>query len=135
MSISALSASQIAEAVRTNDDALLGSVGYVQTSMDVELRDARGQAVGQDELGEVAVSGPTVMLGYWNNPQATADTGRARTAASERPLQGRHHQRRHQYLSARGGRSADAPRCRAGSLGSGRSRPGMGGSSIGFRGT
>ncbi|MDH2054018.1 AMP-binding protein [Achromobacter marplatensis] len=74
MSISALSASQIAEAVRTNDDALLGSVGYVQTSMDVELRDARGQAVGQDELGEVAVSGPTVMLGYWNNPQATADT-------------------------------------------------------------
>jgi len=74
MSISALSASQIADAVNTNDDTLLGSVGYIQTSMEVELRDVRGQAVGPDELGEVAVRGPTVMLGYWNNPQATADT-------------------------------------------------------------
>lgn len=74
MSISALSAAQIGAAVARNDDALLGSVGYVQSSMEVELRNPAGQPVAPGELGEVAVRGPTVMLGYWNNPQATADT-------------------------------------------------------------
>ncbi|SSW66178.1 AMP-binding protein [Achromobacter agilis] len=74
MSISALSAAQVAEAVASNDDALLGSVGYVQTSMAVELRNGAGQPAAPGELGEVTVKGPTVMLGYWNNPRATADT-------------------------------------------------------------
>jgi len=74
MSISALSASQIADAVARNDDALLGSVGYVQASMEVELRKADGSPAAPGELGEVAVQGPTVMLGYWNNARATADT-------------------------------------------------------------
>jgi long-chain acyl-CoA synthetase len=74
MSISALSAAQIADAVATNDDALLGSVGYVQASMEVELRSGDGSPAALGELGEVTVKGPTVMLGYWNNARATADT-------------------------------------------------------------
>ncbi|WP_188588817.1 AMP-binding enzyme, partial [Achromobacter denitrificans] len=74
MSISALSAAQVAEAVARNDDALLGSVGYVQASMEVEVRDGGGLPAAPGELGEVTVKGPTVMLGYWNNPRATADT-------------------------------------------------------------
>lgn len=74
MSISALSAAQIADAVTTNDDALLGSVGYVQASMEVELRSGDGSPAALGELGEVTVKGPTVMLGYWNNARATADT-------------------------------------------------------------
>ena len=74
MSISALSAAQVGAAVARNDDALLGSVGYVQSSMEVELRNAAGQRAAPGELGEVAVSGPTVMQGYWNNPRASADT-------------------------------------------------------------
>jgi len=74
MSISALSAAQIADAVANNDDALLGSVGYVQSSMDVEIREANGRPAAPGELGEVVVSGPTVMHGYWNNPRASADT-------------------------------------------------------------
>jgi len=74
MSISALSAAQIADAVARNDDALLGSVGYIQSAMDVEIREASGRPAAPDELGEVVVSGPTVMQGYWNNPRASADT-------------------------------------------------------------
>ncbi|RSE98395.1 AMP-binding protein [Achromobacter aegrifaciens] len=74
MSISALSAVQIADAVARNDDALLGSVGYIQSAMDVEIREASGRPAAPGELGEVVVSGPTVMQGYWNNPRATADT-------------------------------------------------------------
>ncbi|WP_419342986.1 AMP-binding protein [Achromobacter sp. PD1] len=74
MSISALSAAQIADAVARNDDALLGSVGYIQSAMDVEIREASGRPAAPGELGEVVVSGPTVMQGYWNNPRATTDT-------------------------------------------------------------
>jgi fatty-acyl-CoA synthase len=56
------------------DDAVLGSVGYARSGVDVAvLRDDGGQAdVG--EIGEIVCRGDVVMSGYWQNPQATAAT-------------------------------------------------------------
>lgn len=42
--------------------------------------------VGNDRVGEMWVSGTTVAQGYWNDPQATEATFRARTAAGEGPF-------------------------------------------------
>ena len=33
-----------------------------------------GTELGPDEVGEIVTHGPQVFLGYWNNPQATAET-------------------------------------------------------------
>ena len=56
------------------DDAVLGSVGYARSGVDVAvLRDDGGPAaIG--EIGEIVCRGDVVMSGYWNNPEATAAT-------------------------------------------------------------
>jgi len=41
--------------------------------MRLEVRDPDGNAVPTGEVGEVWVTGPIVMKGYWRNPEATAD--------------------------------------------------------------
>jgi len=46
--------------------------GYAQPSLDIEIRNDRGQPVRPGEIGEIRVRGPQLMTGYWNNPQATA---------------------------------------------------------------
>lgn len=74
MSITALDSAQVAAAVERSDRAMLTSVGYAQTAVDVVVRDATGKPLPAGEIGEVTVRGPTVMRGYWDNPQATAAT-------------------------------------------------------------
>lgn len=74
MSITAQNAAQIARAVRDHDDVFLGSVGYPQTSIQVNIDNGRGGQQPLDELGEVLVKGPTVMQGYWNNAETTEKT-------------------------------------------------------------
>jgi len=74
MTISALSAPHIARAVAGNDVAMLSSVGYAQTTVDIEILGADGQPVAAGEAGEIVVCSPTVMQGYWRNPEATART-------------------------------------------------------------
>lgn len=56
------------------DDAVLGSVGYARSGVDVVvLRDDGGPAaIG--EIGEIVCRGDVVMSGYWRNPEATAAT-------------------------------------------------------------
>ncbi len=56
------------------DDAVLGSVGYARSGVDVAvLRDDGGRAaIG--EIGEIVCRGDVVMSGYWRNPEATAAT-------------------------------------------------------------
>jgi long-chain acyl-CoA synthetase len=74
MTATALTSRQIAQAVAAGDTDVLGSVGYVQTAMDVLILDADGQPVAAGKPGEVVLRGPTVMRGYWNNAVATAQT-------------------------------------------------------------
>lgn len=49
-----------------------GSIGLPLPSTDISLRDANGKEVPVGEAGELCVSGPQVMLGYWNDDEATA---------------------------------------------------------------
>jgi acyl-CoA synthetase (AMP-forming)/AMP-acid ligase II len=74
MTISAVQADVLAEAVEQNDEAILASVGFAQTAIGITIIDEDGQPVPAGSLGEVVVRGPTVMAGYWNNPDATKKT-------------------------------------------------------------
>ncbi|WP_050465717.1 AMP-binding protein [Herbaspirillum autotrophicum] len=74
MTISALSAELLAAAVARDDNAMLASVGFAQTAIGVTIADTDGNPVAAGVPGEVIVRGATVMAGYWNNPDATAQT-------------------------------------------------------------
>ena len=50
-----------------------GSVGLPIPSTDVEIRDDDGNTLATGEIGEICVSGPQVMRGYWQRPGATAE--------------------------------------------------------------
>ncbi|HVL54916.1 MAG TPA: AMP-binding protein, partial [Burkholderiaceae bacterium] len=54
------------------DDAILGSVGWARSGVQVAVVDGGGQRVADGEIGEVVCRGAVVMSGYWNNPQASA---------------------------------------------------------------
>jgi fatty-acyl-CoA synthase len=56
------------------DDAILGSVGYPRSGMEVAVLRADGTRTATDEVGEIVCRGDALMSGYWNNPAATADT-------------------------------------------------------------
>ncbi len=49
-----------------------GSVGRPLPNLQVTIRGDNDEILGQGEIGEVCVSGPSVMLGYLNDAQATA---------------------------------------------------------------
>ncbi len=48
------------------------SVGLPVPSTDVKICDDAGRELAIDEVGELWVKGPQVMLGYWKNPAETA---------------------------------------------------------------
>ena len=52
----------------------LASVGTAQSVVSVRITGANGEVLPPGETGEIEVKGSTVMLGYWNNPQANAET-------------------------------------------------------------
>jgi acyl-CoA synthetase (AMP-forming)/AMP-acid ligase II len=56
------------------DDAVLGSVGYARSGMEVAVLRTDGTPAAIDEVGEIVCRGDAVMSGYWNNPDATRDT-------------------------------------------------------------
>lgn len=58
---------------RSNSDAVLGSVGWPRTGVEVAVVDAQGTPLAPGETGEVVCRGDVVMSGYWRNPQGTAD--------------------------------------------------------------
>jgi long-chain acyl-CoA synthetase len=69
MTITAMPRAMLAAAMAQDDDARLGSVGVAQTGIEIRIA---GAAEGASAIGEVCVRGPTVMQGYWMNPQASA---------------------------------------------------------------
>ena len=57
----------------THGEERQGSCGKLLEGTEVRLVDEDGNDVAQGEVGEVLVRGGQVMLGYWNNPKATAE--------------------------------------------------------------
>jgi fatty-acyl-CoA synthase len=57
------------------EDALrkLGSVGKVIPTVAARVVDENMNDVPVGEIGEIVYRAPTLMAGYWNNPEATAD--------------------------------------------------------------
>jgi len=74
MTITAMSRALLADALAREDDARLGSVGVAQSGIDVRIGGAGDSLLPPGEVGEVLVRGPTVMQGYWMNPDASAAT-------------------------------------------------------------
>lgn len=54
--------------------AKIGSIGVPVPSTDIRIMGDDGQVKGIEEVGELQVQGPQVMLGYYNKPDETAKT-------------------------------------------------------------
>jgi acyl-CoA synthetase (AMP-forming)/AMP-acid ligase II len=50
------------------------SVGRPVATHRIEIRDAEGRALPEGREGEIHIRSPYVMLGYWGNPEATAQS-------------------------------------------------------------
>lgn len=55
----------------SDDDTILGSVGYARSGMEVAVLRADGSAAPVGEIGEIVCRGDAVMSGYWHNDEAT----------------------------------------------------------------
>jgi long-chain acyl-CoA synthetase len=51
-----------------------GSVGLPLPDLEVKIFDEQDREIPAGEVGEVVIRGPAVMKGYYNNPEATAET-------------------------------------------------------------
>jgi long-chain acyl-CoA synthetase len=58
----------------TPDCIKFGSSGKPVKMMEIKILDADGNELKQGDKGEICIKGDNVMLGYWNNPVATANT-------------------------------------------------------------
>jgi long-chain acyl-CoA synthetase len=74
MTITALSSDIIADTQHPRWRERASSVGVAQSAVQVRTVDESGAPLPCGEVGEVIVRGATVMCGYWNNPQASAET-------------------------------------------------------------
>lgn len=74
MTITSLSKEIIAHSAHPNWNKRIASVGQAQSIVEVRIADESGNVLPMGSVGEVIVRGPTVMSGYWNNPDATNET-------------------------------------------------------------
>lgn len=59
------------------DDSLehrVSTVGRTQPHLETKIIDNEGRIVPRGEVGELCTRGYSVMLGYWNNPEATQES-------------------------------------------------------------
>ena len=57
-----------------HENYVLGSIGVGIDQVELKIVDSEtGDACPPGELGEIAIRGPNVMLGYWNRPADTAE--------------------------------------------------------------
>ncbi len=56
------------------EDVKFGSSGKLVKNIELKIIDDNGKELPTGEKGEIVIKGDNVMLGYWNNPTATAET-------------------------------------------------------------
>ncbi len=72
MTITHLSREDIANRDHPKWRHRLGSAGVADSCVHVRVMDDQGNRLPAGEKGEIVCRGDSVMLGYWNNPEATA---------------------------------------------------------------
>jgi long-chain acyl-CoA synthetase len=73
LTITAMGPAAIAAAAATGDDARLISVGVARWATRVRVAGEDGVPLPAGAIGEVLVDGPTVMAGYLDQPEASAE--------------------------------------------------------------
>ena len=74
MTITVLSRDLVADRSHPDWRARLASVGRAFSALEVRIAGAEGNTLPPGEVGEILVRGPTVMQGYWQHPEASAET-------------------------------------------------------------
>ena len=74
MTITSLSKADHAERSHPRWRDRMQSVGFPRTDVEVRVVDDDGRELPAGEVGEVVVRGDVVMAGYWEQPEATAET-------------------------------------------------------------
>ncbi len=64
--------SPVATCNPSDNDTFTGTIGLPVPSTEIAILDDNGQPLPLGQVGEIAIRGPQVMIGYWNRPEETA---------------------------------------------------------------
>ncbi|MEM8706112.1 MAG: class I adenylate-forming enzyme family protein [Actinomycetota bacterium] len=64
----------IGTALDADDDEALHSIGRPRPGVEADIRDEDGNPLPDGDVGELWLTSPAVMSGYWNDPEGTAET-------------------------------------------------------------